>query len=214
MNEITEIINTEKTGNTDVIASHNVAKGSLMYLGKTTDQQTLTDWQSELYKSTTWNHSGYEAFGRWFDIPRQQAWIADKGIKYRYSDNLLDNQPWTPLLRAIKNRVEQQCNSTFNSVLLTLYRDGNDSVDWHSDDEQELGNQPTIASLSLGESRDFLFREKSSTHSDSVTISHGDLWLMRPDFQKYWQHAIGKETTSKDVRINLTFRKVIIGVSD
>lgn len=185
-----------------------LANNSLAFLGKLSTVETRSLWLQQIIDETKWEQSGYQAFGRWFSIPRQQAWIAEDALKYRYSDNLLANQPWTPLLLAIKQDIERYCATDFNSVLLTLYRHADDSVDWHSDDEQELGSDPIIASLSLGESRYFCFKQKQSEQVQKILIEDGDLWLMQPDFQKDWSHAILPEQGEKSLRLNLTFRKV------
>lgn len=202
INSFTEI-DRKHLSNNDLIANN-----SLQFLGKLSSVQTRRQWLQHIIDETTWEESGYEAFGRWFDLPRQQSWVAEPSLKYRYSDNLLANRPWSDLLLTIKQEVEQLCSSNFNSVLLTLYRHGNDSVDWHCDDELELGSNPIIASLSLGESRYFCIKHKQSHRVQKIVIEDGDLWLMHPDFQKDWLHAILPEHAEKQLRLNLTFRKV------
>ena len=174
----------------------------------------------ELIKQVCWQEDYFVAFHRRFPIPRLQAWFADDGIQYSYSNNLLTTQAWLPRLLQLKRQIEQVSRCQFNSVLLTYYRDGQDSVDWHSDDERELGDTPWIASLSLGAERLFQFRPKPTdqgedrktipeTSEQQILLSHASLLLMHPEFQRQWQHRVPIQSQLKIPRINLTFRRVI-----
>jgi alkylated DNA repair dioxygenase AlkB len=169
---------------------------------------------NELIATVNWNEDFCVVHGRRFHIPRLQAWYADEGIQYSYSNNLLKTQSWLELLLIIKHDVQQKTAHDFNSVLLTYYRNGNDNVDWHADDEDELGSAPVIASLSLGATRTFQYRPKKNRHTSNnptgnVCLSNGDLLLMYPGFQANWEHCIPSEPTINTPRINLTFRKVV-----
>jgi len=116
--------------------------------------------------------------------------------------------PWSEELLEIKNRVEAKAGVSFTSVLLNLYRTGDDSVAWHSDDEQELGINPTIASVSFGATRAFKFRPiEDRSINIKVDLTHGSLVLMQGETQHKWQHAIPKVAKAGE-RINLTFRVV------
>lgn len=162
-----------------------------------------------LIETVNWHEDFYVAFNRKFNIPRLQAWFADAGIQYSYVNNLLSTQPWLDPLRAIKNEVEAVTGSVFNSLLVTYYRDGNDYVDWHADDEEELGENPVIASLSLGTVRRFQLRHNTRAEESEIPLKNGDLLLMQPGLQKYWQHRVPKESNLNQPRINLTFRQVV-----
>ncbi|WP_252176747.1 alpha-ketoglutarate-dependent dioxygenase AlkB [Endozoicomonas sp. 4G] len=167
----------------------------------------------QLLSGIQWRQDQITLFGKTFDVPRLQAWYGDQGMTYRYSGLELTPEPWTPVLRALKARVEQACHGSFNTVLLNLYRDGNDSNGWHSDDEAELGEHPVIASLSLGQERRFRLKHKQGKSKGiqplSLDLPSGSLLVMSGPTQRCWQHCIPK--TSRDVlpRINLTFRNVI-----
>jgi len=162
-----------------------------------------------LLKNIQWQKDSYTAFARQFEIPRQQAWYADSGIEYRYADNILQSQTWLPLLLELRSLLEQSTEYRFNAVLATLYRNGDDSVGWHSDDEKELGNRPAIASLSLGATRRFEFRHRQTDEQRSIALKHGDWLIMPPGFQEQWQHRIPAQPEINEPRINLTFRQVI-----
>jgi alkylated DNA repair dioxygenase AlkB len=156
-----------------------------------------------------WPDNRYAVAGRQFTLPRLQTWHADPGIRYSYSNNLLQTQSWTPLLSGIRDRIETYLNFPFNSVLVNLYRNGNDYVGWHSDNEQELGEQPFIASLTFGAERQFEFRHKKSSENGQVLLRSGTLLLMQPAFQHHWLHSVPVDQNVTEGRINLTFRKVI-----
>lgn len=163
----------------------------------------------ELINTVRWQHE-YEAFGRRVTVPRLQAWYADEGVHYRYSDNLLGSHPWNQRLLEIKSDVERATGYGFNSVLLTYYRNGSDHVTWHADDEKELGEKPVIASLSLGETREFSYRHKKTLESFSLDLSSGELLIMLPDFQRDWEHCVPEQIEIEKPRVNLTFRNVIM----
>lgn len=166
-------------------------------------------WLAGLIEQLVWHKDHYEVHGRRFAIPRLQAWVADAGIQYSYSNNLLALQPWSPLLLEIKALVEAQVGHRFNAVLITYYRNGMDHVTWHADDERELGEQPVIASLSLGAARSFQYKPKAEGDIEDMVLDAGDLLLMRPAFQQGWLHQVPVEPGVGEGRINLTFRQVM-----
>jgi alkylated DNA repair dioxygenase AlkB len=142
--------------------------------------------------------------------PRLTAWYGDPEV-YDYA-SLTESKPnlWTPELLYIKSLAEPLAGIRFNSVLLNYYRDGNDSVAWHSDREKVLGKNPVIASVSFGQVRSFDIRSKAD-HSEkySVRMEHGSFLLMKAGLQEHWEHRIAKSTKLMKARINLTFRLVI-----
>lgn len=189
-------------------AESPLLNGNLSMVGKLYSSEKCESLLATLMTTISWNEDYCIVFGRRFNIPRLQAWYADEGIQYSYSNNLLKTQPWLESLSEIKHDVQQMTGHTFNSVLVTFYRNGNDHVTWHADDEEELGPHPVIASLSLGATRKFQFRHKHDDITGSVYLTAGDLLLMRPKFQADWEHCVPGEPTIKEPRINLTFRKV------
>lgn len=148
-------------------------------------------------------------FGRWVDSPRLSCWMGDPGTGYRYSGVRFEPQSWHPAVHALLPPLESATGARFNSVLLNRYRDGRDSMGWHSDDEPELGPAPVIASLSLGAERRFLLRLRAD-HAVRAEwrLAHGDLLVMRGDCQRVAQHSLPKAARVVDERINLTFRWV------
>jgi alkylated DNA repair dioxygenase AlkB len=154
-----------------------------------------------------WQVHRIRLYGRWVDCPRRSCWIGDADAGYRYSGASFTPQPWTAVLAALRAQLESACGARFNSVLLNLYRDGNDSMGWHADDEPELGPAPVIASLSLGAQRDFQFRPRAGGPiSCSLAVGHGDLLVMSAQTQRLYHHGLPKRRRVTQPRINLTFR--------
>ena len=162
-----------------------------------------------LMTGVSWRTSSFQMFGRRIKSPRLIAWEGDHA--YTYSRVTWPPAPWGATLRAIRDRVEELAGASFNGVLLNLYRDGRDSMGWHSDDEAELGSEPTIASLSLGGPRRFLLRHKGRKDLAPVEVplNHGTLVVMRGPTQAHWQHQVPKTKRPVAARINLTFRRII-----
>ena len=163
-----------------------------------------------LLKETPWRQDTIKVWGKLHLQPRLSAWYGDPETLYSYSGIRLEPLGWTPTLLAIKADIEEISGARFNSVLINQYRDQQDSVGWHSDDEPELGSDPVIASLSLGETRTFKLKHKTSKHEKprAIGLPHGSLLLMAGPMQRCWLHAIDKERVPKQARINLTFRRI------
>lgn len=179
----------------------------------TLHSQWLSANESEQYISTlidelNWQQRPITLFGKTHQIPRLEAWYGDPKAVYRYSNTTYHPNPWHPLLGRLRQRVSAFCHTAFNSVLVNYYRDGQDSMGWHSDDEPELGNRPVIASLSLGASRFFHFRHKQTRATHKIELTPGSLLVMADDTQQHWQHAIHKSSRPLGSRVNLTFRSV------
>jgi alkylated DNA repair dioxygenase AlkB len=163
--------------------------------------------QARLTADVPWTVHRIRMFGRWVDSPRLSCWMGDPGASYRYSGVRFEPEPWHPALRDLRPALEAAVGAPFNSVLLNRYRSGGDSMGWHSDDEPELGLEPTIASLSLGVERRFLLRLRAEpTIKAEFRLAHGDVLTMRGDCQQVAQHALPKMAGVKGERINLTFR--------
>jgi len=166
------------------------------------------DYFKRLLRELAWRQTEIAMRGRRVPVPRLDAWYGDPGRDYRYSGAAFAALPWNPTLYAIKVELEQRLGVGFNSVLANLYRDGRDSVAWHSDDEPELGVNPVIASLSLGAERRFSLRHKynRATSPVRVNLPDGSLLIMAGATQHHWQHQLGKTAHPVGPRINLTFR--------
>jgi alkylated DNA repair dioxygenase AlkB len=166
-----------------------------------------------LWRELQWSQREITLFGRRVPQPRLVAWYGEPDAVYTYSGLTLAPLPWHPLLQQLRERVERFSGGRFNAVLANAYRDGNDSMGWHSDDEQELGPRPLIASLSLGAPRRFLLRPRQRRSdgrrvSTALVLDHGSLLLMRGESQRCFQHALPRTRQPVGLRVNLTFRLV------
>jgi alkylated DNA repair dioxygenase AlkB len=161
-----------------------------------------------LVEATPWTQEETVMFGKKHQIPRLTSWHGDPLHTYSYSGIHNEPEPWTPALIEIRDLTQDLADTTFNSVLLNLYRDGNDGVSWHADDEPELSDQPVIGSVSLGASRRFQFRRRDGGSIESIDLHHGDILVMSGPTQRFWLHQIPKTAKEVGPRINLTFRKI------
>jgi len=156
-----------------------------------------------------WQVHRVRMFGREIDSPRRSCWIGDPDAVYRYSGVRHEPHPWPSLLLPLRERLAGETGVPFNSVLANLYRDGRDSMGWHSDDEPELGERPLIASLSLGATRRFVLRHRRDpSRKHTLQLPDGSLLLMRGDTQAQWRHALPRTARPIGPRINLTFRRI------
>lgn len=163
-----------------------------------------------LIDEVPWRSESIVLWGRKHLQPRLTAWYGDAHARYRYSGITLEPLPWSSTLVEIKGRIES-FEGEFNSVLVNYYRDNNDSMGNHSDDEPELGDEPTIASVSLGHERTFVMRHKARRDLSParLRLKSGSLLLMQGPTQRFWMHGIPKESVRCGPRINLTFRRIL-----
>lgn len=172
-----------------------------------------------LKQEVDWKAERITMFGRSVALPRKTAWFGDPGMRYTYSGISVEPVAWTRTLLGIRARVEEANGSTFNSVLLNFYRDGRDSVSWHSDDEPELGEDPVIGSVSFGSERPFRLQHKSVNARDpergnrrlqlTLSLPNGSYLEMGAGVQRAWVHQLPKRPRLTEERINLTFRKIL-----
>jgi len=163
----------------------------------------------KLLKETAWQEDTIKIYGKVCKQPRLTALYGEEGKSYSYSGITMSPSKFTSLLYNLKTLIEKETNIKFNTVLLNLYRDGNDSNGWHSDDEKELGDNPVIASLSLGAKRYFHLKHKKDKELKfKIPLEHGSLLLMKGTTQHYWLHQLPKSKKVTEPRINLTFRLI------
>ena len=155
-----------------------------------------------------WKQELLNMYGKKINFPRLTAWYGDNNKQYSFSGIKLSPKPWNEELINIKQRIEIIAKTEFNSVLLNFYRDGNDSISWHTDAEKELGQNPIIASVNFGETRKFQLRHIKTKEKLEIELTQGSLLLMQGELQHYWQHQVPKTSTKVGERINLTFRAI------
>ena len=163
----------------------------------------------KLYSDIPWQNYQIKVFGKTYDQPRLTSFHSIGNKKYNYSQIDIKNNLMTEDLKSLLNKIHSKTDYRFNSVLLNLYRDGMDSNGWHSDNEPELGNDPKIASITLGEERVFhLKHRKIKDLKYKILLRHGSLLLMGEKSQTEWLHQIPKTKKKIKPRINLTYRYI------
>lgn len=191
--------------NPDVITL--CSSSSLHYIANFIKAEQATLLLEKWIDEMLWEQSNITLFGKQVKIPRLNTWYGDK--PYAYSGTRFEAQPMPAELAMLKEKVEKASGLEFNSVLANWYRNGEDCMGWHSDDEASLGEDPQIASVSLGATRRFILRQKiNKSNKHVVELQHGSLMLMLGRTQSLWQHALPRTKKSHDSRVNLTFRYI------
>ncbi|KAL0979332.1 hypothetical protein UPYG_G00183740 [Umbra pygmaea] len=165
----------------------------------------------------TGDETKVKVFGKVFNVPRKLATYGDTGLSYTYSGVSHQASQWTPTLKYIRDVVTKATGKTFNFVLINRYKNGQDQMGEHRDDERELDPLCPIASLSLGAARDFVFRHQEARGKRSrrqikpvkLELAHGSLLLMNSPTNTYWYHSLPARKRVLTPRINLTFRHIL-----
>ena len=188
----------------------NLPDADLIYFSGFFSSRESQNLMDTLAAHIKWKHEEIKLFGKKVLQPRLTAYYGDPGKPYTYSHISLDPTPWNKELQYIKDKIQIASGQEFTSVLLNYYRDGQDSMGWHSDDEKELGINPVIGSVSFGEARKFMLKHKRNKElKSSVILENGSFLLMQGVTQHHWYHQIPKTKKPLGPRINLTFRKII-----
>lgn len=186
-----------------------IPDGELLYQPDFYNSDESAVLLNHLLRGIPWAMHQIRIFGRWVNEPRQTAWYGDSEAVYTYSGATMKPSPWTAELDRMRRQVEAAADAKFNCVLLNHYRDGRDSMGWHSDDEPELGLNPVVASLSFGSERRFLLKHRAQPEMKrEFLLSSGSLLVMRGALQHHWRHSVPKSLRVTEPRINLTFRQI------
>jgi alkylated DNA repair dioxygenase AlkB len=187
----------------------NLPDATFIYYPNFLDQEKADLYFENLFQETPWQQDDITIFGKKIAQPRLTALYGNLGKPYSYSGITMHPIPWSPLVWLLKEEVETIAQHSFTSVLLNLYRNEKDSNGWHADNEKELGRDPLIASLSLGETRKFQIKHSTNKNIKcDILLEHGSLLLMKEGAQVHYKHQLPKATQPKNARINLTFRTV------
>jgi alkylated DNA repair dioxygenase AlkB len=185
--------------------------GADVRLTRFCDAAQAAVWFDRVRAEVPWTRHRLRLFGRVVDAPRLSCWIGDAGAAYTYSGTRFVPRPWTPALAELRAAVERICGDVYNSVLCNWYRDGRDSMGWHSDDEAELGDEPAIASLSFGAVRRFRLRHRRDPALGlALDLEPGSLLRMAGATQGNYRHALPRTARAVGPRINLTFRRILV----
>jgi alkylated DNA repair dioxygenase AlkB len=174
-----------------------------------TNWKDVSNIESVSFRNIRWKQDSIKLYGKTLPLPRLTSWYGDQGHNYTYSGITSNPNSWNDGLLYIKKEIESRFGDKFNSVLLNWYRDGEDYLNWHSDDEKELGHNPVIASANFGETRDFVVRRKDDKAQKLVIpLKHGTLLIMSGELQRFWEHSVPKRKKVTGARFNLTFRNI------
>jgi alkylated DNA repair dioxygenase AlkB len=121
-----------------------------------------------------WQQNEIRVFGKIHQEPRLTCWF---GPSYKYSSIQWEEAPIPNILTPLTEQIAGIANFSFNAVLANYYRDGTDSMGWHSDNEPEM-DISLIASASFGVKRSFRFRNKMSGQTISMELHDRSLLLM------------------------------------
>ena len=191
----------------EIVARRELPQGLLDYRPGIFDAMESVGLMEKFIREMPWQQRMVQMYGKEVATPRLTVWYGDPQMEYPLFGNNARPLPWTPELLKIKNRIEPLAGVIFNGVLLNYYRDGNDSVAWHSDNDGVPGKNRIVASVSFGQPRNFDIRNKDDhALKYSIKLENGSYLLMKGDFQDQWEHRIAKSTRPMRARINLTFR--------
>ena len=181
----------------------------VIIIRKWIDFENANQLTQKLINNITWEQPKARVYGKYFLVPRLTSFLALKGVAYRYSGIEHTGEGWPSWFVPVLNDVQDYCDVDFNGCLLNLYRNGDDCMGWHADNEKVIDASKPIASISLGAKRDFLLRNIISLDKYSFALDNGDLFIMKEECQRSWVHSIPKRRKVKNPRINLTFRKYL-----
>ncbi|AEW86078.1 alpha-ketoglutarate-dependent dioxygenase AlkB [Flavobacterium columnare] len=193
----------------DEIIEFNLPDAELIYYPAFFSLEQANDFFQKLQSEIPWQQDKITVYGKEHLQPRLTALFGNEGKPYGYSNIVMNPHQWTPLLTHIKDEVERVCDTYFTTVLLNNYRNGQDSMGWHADNEKELGRNPVIASVSFGAERNFQLKHNIiETAKQNMNLEHGSLLIMKGSTQHFWKHQIPKTQKNIGSRINLTFRVI------
>ena len=176
-----------------------------VYVAGWLDAPAATALQDALTAQVPWEQRSIQMFGKEILQPRLIGWAGD--LPYRYSGQSLPPREPLPVIEPLWARVREEVEIPFNHLLLNRYRDGQDAMGYHADDEPELGYEPVIAAVTLGVRRKFVFKAKGRRKKTrTVQLAHGSLLVMGGTCQHRFYHGVPRQASVGEERINVTFR--------
>jgi len=182
--------------------------GIAIYHGVVLNEKEATRICKELLDTIPWKQDEVVMFGKKIMTKRKVAWFADAGITYTYAGVKKSGLQWTEALLGIKQKIEAITGASYNACLLNLYHEGEEGMGWHRDNEKEIIAESSIASVSLGAARKFAFKHATTNERLDIELANGSLLDMKGPIQQYWYHSLPKTKKVKQMRINLTFRRM------
>nr|WP_315394776.1 alpha-ketoglutarate-dependent dioxygenase AlkB [uncultured Sphingobacterium sp.] len=193
----------------DPLSPIKITNGEYVYIPHFFSKIDADNYLKDFVENIEWEQQKMYMYGKEVLFPRLTTWYGDSDKPYSFSGITLQPHPWNDSLKKIKNLIEPLSGVNFNSVLLNRYRNGNDSISWHTDAEKELGKNPIIASVNFGEERAFQLKHMETGEKFEIILKHGSLLIMLGELQHYWKHQVPKSKKEMKERINLTFRTIL-----
>lgn len=185
-----------------------IADGEYIFIEQFFNEEESNRYFDSLLNNILWKQEKMNMYGKELLFPRLTAWYGDNDKPYRFSGITLNPNEWTEELLEIKKQIETKTDAVFNSVLLNRYRNGNDSISWHTDAEKELGKNPVIASVNFGATRKFQLKHNKTKEKIIINLTNGSLLIMQGSLQHHWKHQVPKTKKKVGERVNLTFRVI------
>jgi len=183
--------------------------GTVRYFGQLFTVEESNAYFEALLNTIDWKNDEAFIMGKHIITKRKVAWYGDHEYAYTYSKTTKHALPWTKELLQLKHTAEENTGAKYNSCLLNLYHNGDEGMAYHSDDEKALGKNTSIASMSFGAERKFLFKHKVSKQTISMILENGSLLEMKDATQTNWLHRLPPTKKVFTPRINLTFRSMV-----
>lgn len=184
--------------------------GTVKYFGSLFDQIQADFYYATLMNTIAWQNDEAYIMGKHIITKRKVAWYGDMNYAYTYSKTTKHALSWTKELLELKKIAEESTGAKYNSCLLNLYHNGEEGMAYHSDDEKMLGKDMSIASMSFGAERKFLFKHKTTKETIGLFLENGSLLEMKDTTQTHWLHRLPPTKKVNTPRVNLTFRSMVI----
>ena len=144
-------------------------------------------------------------------MPRGQAsFTLDESIHYRYkaAGGSPPNCVMDQTLRGITERVNQRLGTSFNTILMNVYRSGDDCFAFHRDSTEGWAPGSGFATLSFGAVRDFQLRSNETGAVTTIAHKPGVIIYMPHPMNDCVTHGVPKRKKVRECRISLTFRQI------
>ena len=145
-------------------------------------------------------------------VPRGQAsFTLDSSIHYDYkvSGGSPPNTVMTPELKAITQRVNQALGTQFYTILMNVYKTGEDCIGYHRDREDGWQPGTGFATLAFGAERDFLIKHEQTGAVTKTLHEDGCVIHLPHPMNAQYLHAVPKRKKVTQCRVSLTFRHIV-----
>ena len=156
-------------------------------------------------------HKPYKSRGRIVKVPRGQAsYTTNANIHYNYgvSGGSPVNEVMDDKLKEITEKVNTALNTHYNTILMNIYKDGDDCIAYHHDKETDWTPNTGFATLAFGATRKFCLKHRTEEKQHKIQHQAGYVIQLPFPSNQEWLHAVPKMSKSTGLRISLTFRDI------